>query len=339
MPSARGVALAKTRSSVVVLSSLAIVSVLVYLLTGGSLLEEKVTLYLLIPDATGLDAGSPVRVNGTDVGKVRGVALSGSSDPDRIVRLTMRVERAHLRDIPADSLAQLSSDTMIGDRYVDIQQGQSTARIQPDGEIRFKAQPELLKSLDVQQFARQLRIVDATLTDIEQGKSPLGQFVRGREFYDKVRQSLDLLDAGFRDATSATSRVGQFLTTDRDYRQILDPLAEIDERLARIQAGQGPLGQALREDGQYTHFLDQTAELRRSVAEFRKQDFMASDSLYNGWNKTVLSLIRRVDDINSSPMFTNSLDYDNLTVMARQLRDSIRDLRENPKKYLRIDLF
>src|SRR5579864_5529670 len=99
MPAARGVAWARIRSTAVVVAGIAILTVLVYLLTGGTLLEEKSTLYLYIPDATGLDSGSPVRVNGTDIGKVRSVTLSGSSDPNRVVRLTLQVEREHLRDI------------------------------------------------------------------------------------------------------------------------------------------------------------------------------------------------------------------------------------------------
>src|SRR5579871_1716365 len=97
---ARGVTWARFRVTVVAITALAILSVLVYLLTGGTLLTEKITLYLYIPDATGLDSSSLVRVNGIDVGKVDKVDLSGSSEPNRVVRLTLKIENEKLADIP-----------------------------------------------------------------------------------------------------------------------------------------------------------------------------------------------------------------------------------------------
>lgn len=339
MPHARGAVWARFRVTVVAVVAIAILSVFVYLLTGGTLLQQKVTLYLLIPDATGLERGSAVRVNGTNVGKVGAVALSGSNEPNRIVRLTLSVEREHLRDIPVDSFAEISTDGAVGDRYVDVTQGKGVARIRPEAEISYKAQPELLKNIDLQQLVQQLRTVDATLTDIEQGKTLVGQLVVGTEMYNDMRKSLAELDRGFREATNATSAIGRLLTTDQVYRQISDPLVEIDDRLGRIQAGQGQFGRLLREDGQYTQLRDQAVSLRRSIADFRAQKFMASDETYAGWNRALGALIQQVDQINTSSAFNSSLAYDNLTGSARELRNSVHDFRRDPRKFMRIKLF
>ncbi len=99
MPSAQRVAWAKVRVSAVVFVALAILGTIAYLLTGGTLLESTATLYLYVSDATGLGSGSPVRVNGIGVGKVQSVLLSGSTNPDRVVKITMIVERERLANI------------------------------------------------------------------------------------------------------------------------------------------------------------------------------------------------------------------------------------------------
>src|SRR5579872_2275163 len=125
MPSARAITWARMRVAVVAIAAAAILAVVVYLLTGGTLLVEKATLYLYLPDATGLDPGSAVRVNGIGVGKVDAVDLSGSNQPDRVVRLILKIERTHLPDIPVDSTAQISSEGVTGDKYVDVTQGRS----------------------------------------------------------------------------------------------------------------------------------------------------------------------------------------------------------------------
>ena len=90
------------------------------LLTGGSIFTEKAALYLYVPDATGVAQGSPVRVDGIDVGKVGSVALSGSNDPKRVVRLTLSIERNSLAMIPTGSYAELGTDSPVGDKFVDI---------------------------------------------------------------------------------------------------------------------------------------------------------------------------------------------------------------------------
>src|ERR1700740_3664569 len=99
MPSASRVRWAKFRVSVLTTAALAILLTLFYLLTGGTLLEQKASIYLYVPDATGLDKDAPVQVNGIDVGKVAKVELSGQTDPNRIVKIIMTVERERLESI------------------------------------------------------------------------------------------------------------------------------------------------------------------------------------------------------------------------------------------------
>jgi len=145
MPSARQIHWAKFRVFTVCAAAVLILSILAYLLTGGSLLTEKATMYLYIPDATGLGPGAPVRVDGIGVGKVRSVAFSGSTEPNRVVKVTMTLERGRLASIPDDSTAQIASETMIGDQFVDISSGNSRHFVSPGGEIALKSSPDLLK--------------------------------------------------------------------------------------------------------------------------------------------------------------------------------------------------
>src|SRR5215472_19158357 len=102
MPSVERVQWAKMRVSAITVAALLILGTLCYLLTGGTLLEPKSTIYLYMPDAVGVAAGSPVRVDGIGVGKVESVALTGLNVPDRIVRVTMIIERERLASIPID---------------------------------------------------------------------------------------------------------------------------------------------------------------------------------------------------------------------------------------------
>jgi len=322
------------------IAGLAIVFTLVYLLSGGTLLERKATLYLYIPDATGLSDESPVRVDGIDVGKVKSVALSGSNVPARDIRVAMTVERAQLANIPADSVAAITSDTMIGDKFVNIASGRKGAPpVRPDGEIAYKETIDLIESLDLRQFVQRLRVVDAMVTDIEQGRGLVGQFIQTDTIYKGLRQSLVDIQNEIRAATGATSDVGKALHSDALYSQARDALKELDEALARLQSGQGGGGQFLRDPAQYEGLLTGIGDLRKAVHDLRASEFIQSDAQHAQWNKSLASIIQSIDEAGANPLLLSTWDYENLRGMARELSGTLHDFRSDPKKYLRLKVF
>jgi phospholipid/cholesterol/gamma-HCH transport system substrate-binding protein len=339
MPSARRVNWAKFRVSAVCLVALLILLTLIYLLTGGTLLQPKGTVYMFVPDATGLTKGSPVRVDGIGVGKVSSVDLTGSLQPTRAVRVTITVERERLASIPIDSFAQLSTDTPIGDKFVDITSGKNQEHIAPSGEINFKDQPELMKTLDLSQFQKQLRIFDATLTDIEQGKGLVGQVVMGEGIYKSLLKNLGEFQKEIRSAADASTPLGRALYSDEMYRQFSDPVVEFEQSLARIQSGQGTPGQLFHDTAQYEQLRAGAGDLLRSLQKVRANEFMNSDQQYRDWNRMVTSLIQSVDELNAGPLLNRSDTYESLNGLAREMRDTVKDFREHPGKYLRLKLF
>jgi phospholipid/cholesterol/gamma-HCH transport system substrate-binding protein len=339
MPSARHVKRAKVRTGAVIVSACAILGTLIYLLSGGSLLRETAVLFLFVPDATGLAPDSPVRVDGIDVGKVTSVALSGSSDPGRVVKVILTVGRERLREIPMDSYSQISADNIVGDQFVDVTSGKSGEHIRPGGEIAYKAQPELLKTLDLSQFEDQLRTLDAVLSDIEAGRGLVGEFIVGQAMYDGLTKQVNEIQRGIRAAASTATPAGQALYSDSLYRDIVGTLAGFDKTLADLQAGQNPGGRFLRDPAEYDSFRQAAVDLRRSIAGWRGSDLVASDRLYTDWNSRIASLIRAVDEFNAGPALSSSQLYDSLNGAAKELGETLRDLRSDPQKFLRIKVF
>jgi len=330
----RGIGWARVRVVAVTVAAVAILSVLMVLLSGGTFFQPQATLYLYVPDAIGLGTGADVRVDGIDVGTAVGIVLSGSKVPDRAVRVVLQVQRSRLATISDDSTAELTADNLVGDKFVDITSGTSLTHIAAGGEIRYKEAPDLMKSLDLQQFQAQLRVVDAALRDMEEGRGPVGKFVQSDKMYSDLVRRMAKLQNDLREAASTTSKVGSVLYTVRDYRQIDDPLVRLNETLARLRPNPW-----LRDTGPYEQFLDAARGLRQSVADVRAGRLFQSDELYVDWARRLGALARAVDDFNASPAFTNSLLYDNLTGMSRETAAFLRDLRQNPKKYLGMKVF
>jgi len=308
-----------------------------YLLTGGSLFTERAALYLYIPDATGLAQGSPVRVDGIDVGKVGDVALSGSNDPNRVVRLTLSIERDSLAMIPTGSYAELGTDSPVGDKFVDITSS-GRGPMTPGSELPYKVPTDLFKTLDFAQFEASLRQMEAILTDIETGKSRVGQFVQGTDLYTEIRRRVADVERSIRTAASTTTELGKDLYTDRLYQRITAPVIELDQSLARLQSGQGA-GRFLVDDAQYQQAVATVRDLRSSIDSMRNSSFVKSDEFYAGLNRSIQSFTRSVDQIDSGPLFGAPQTYESLNGFARELETTLRDFRENPRKYLRLKVF
>jgi len=334
MSATRGIGWAKFRVTVVTLSALAILSVLLILLSGGTLFQPKVTLYLYVPDATGLATGADVRVDGIDVGRAASVGISGSTVPDRAVRVILSIQSGRLSTISSDSTAELTADNLVGDKFVDITSGLSSTHIAAGGEIRYKGSPDLMKSLDLEQFQQQLRIVDATLRDMEDGRGPIGEFVRGDKMYTDVVRRMGVLQNDLRAAAKTTGALGSVLYTDRLYHQVDDPLVELDHTLARIQSSPW-----MRDTGQYQQLLDAARGLRKSVADTGAGQLFQSDDLYADWTRRLGALMRTVDEFNAGTGFSSSLWYDNLTGVSREMGATLRDFHEHPDKYLKVKVF
>src|ERR1017187_5819062 len=339
MPSARQVNWAKFRASAVVIAGLLILGTLAFLLTGGTILEPKAQIYLYLPDATGVAPGSPVRVDGIGVGKVTLVELSGSNEPNRVVKVTMNVGRDRLASITDDSTAETTSDTIIGDKFIDVTSGTGARHLAGGDELRYKSSGNLMQRLDIAQFQQQMHLIELQLDDIEAGKGPLGAFIKGDAIYNQVRDKITQLQRGIHVAADTTTDVGQALYTAALYRKLVDPLHRLDESLARLQSGQGTGGAMLRDTQQYEQALAQVADLRRSIESLHGSEMMASDRAYNDWTRQVGAIIRQVDEFNAGAMLTTSAVYDNLDGMAKEFQAKGKEFRENPRKFLRMTLF
>jgi phospholipid/cholesterol/gamma-HCH transport system substrate-binding protein len=265
--------------------------------------------------------------------------LTGLNVPDRIVRVTMIIERDRLASIPVDSTAQASAETLVGDKFVDIDSGKSGARLGPGGTLTYKAAPDITKRLDITQFQERLRDLDVLMTQIESGEGEVGRLVKGDEMYQVVMRRIRQVQASLDAVRATANQMGQALYTDTLHRQIESQIQGVDQGLAKIQSGQGSLGLFLRDEGQYASLRSSVADLRKSIQEVRAGDFFTSDQQYADWNTTVQKLIRAVDEFATSPMIVGTDTYENLVGMAKEMQTQMKDFRENPRKYLRLKVF
>ena len=157
--------------------------------------------------------------------------------------------------------------------------------------------------------------------------------------YAKLLSRVAELENGLHAAASTTSALGRELYTDALYRKVSEPIARIDDTLARLQSGQGSAGQFLRDNAQYDQLQTQFVSLRKSIADVRGSAFLTSAASYDQWSKNLTVLIQQVDEFTVSPMVARTDVYEGLAGAAKVFEQNMRELRQDPKKFLRVKVF
>src|SRR5450755_962662 len=344
MPSPQKIRLAKLRITVVAVAAIAVLAVLVYLLSGGTWLKPKAFLTTHIPDATGVEAGADVQLNGVTVGKVESVNLTRSKDPNRVVEVRMKVQQAYLPYIPDDSITSIDSANMLGDKYINIAMGRSPQHVRAGAELLFPPPSPLMQNIDLRQFDQQLHTIDQILQDLQEGKGPFAQFVVDDALYRQFLDGAAEVEKQLRAATGSQSQLGQVLYSAAKHDDLTASLVQLDGRIAQWQAN--PL---FRNTTQYDQIVDQLTQIRHTLADLHAGkgaagQFIASDSQYVEWNRIMASWIQNVDALNSGQgsigqLLSNAQTYESLNGRLRELQSTIKDLREDPRKFLRLKIF
>jgi phospholipid/cholesterol/gamma-HCH transport system substrate-binding protein len=336
------------------LAALAIAGALIFLLTGTKKIWTRNELiYTYMDDAVGLASSSPVRLNGILVGEVTNVSLSGETAPNRVIRITMEVERDKLNQIPVDSVAAISAENVLGTKFINIKKGQSAQAIQAGAELR---------SLDTREFDEVvqqsytllaslqgiLKRIDAIVNLVEAGKGSIGRLLVDEELYNRLVATVTEVQKIATAMSRPTGTIGKLMYTDEVYNDVRKSMSRVDSLLADLQAGQGTAGKFLKDDELYADLRQTIAEVRRIAADLNAGKgtagkLLKDETLHKQLEASLAKVDNIIDRINAGQgtigqLLVNPQMYDTLNGATAELRELVKAIRENPSKYLRIKL-
>jgi phospholipid/cholesterol/gamma-HCH transport system substrate-binding protein len=348
------VSFAKLRVGIMAIVAMAIVAVLIFLLTGQhNIFTRTFMLRTFMNDSSGMGDGAPVRLNGILVGNVDQLKLSGSKDPGRIVEIDMSVKSEYLTDIPKDSMAGIAASNLLGDKFINITKGTSPQHVQPGDEIRSAPNqdiPELMSQAAnlLTQFQSLLGRVNVILSDVEAGKGNIGKFLKDEELYSRLSASIAEAQQILNDVRTGKGTVSRLIYDDSLYQDLRAPLQTITSILSELQQGHGSAGKLLKDPALYDDLRKSTAQFNLLIDELQAGKgtagkLLKDEALYTAINQLVGKVDTTIDKINSGQgtlgqLMVNPQLYESMNGVTRELHQLIKDMRSNPKKFLRIKL-
>jgi phospholipid/cholesterol/gamma-HCH transport system substrate-binding protein len=339
---------------VVGLAAFLILAVLIFLLTSSKGFFQKTAhLHTFMDDASGMAAGTPVRLNGFTIGSLDMVELTRSTEPKRTVEFIMKVQEKFLRQIPVDSVAGISAANLLGDKFLNITKGRDARTVKDGAEIKsLQSQdiPELMAQSAnlLQTFQTIVNRLDSLLAGVEAGKGNIGKLLKDEELYNRLNGIASEGQSLLADVRKGQGTIGKLIYDDALYQEIRSPIKRVDALLADLQAGNGSAGKLLKDPALYDEAKASLAEIRGLLADLNAGKgtagkLLKDDALHQRLEELVAKFSGTIDKINAGQgtlgqMLVNPALYDSLAGATREFQSLAKDMRGNPKKFLTIRL-
>jgi phospholipid/cholesterol/gamma-HCH transport system substrate-binding protein len=301
---------ARLKVGILAIFAMSILAVLIFLITGNTnIFESQVVIYTYLADAAALTTGAPVNLNGIPIGKVKAILPSGLKDPMRLVRIDMQIPESQLKNIPADSVASISSANVLGTKYINIKSGKSSMTAMAGQELAS------LNTGEIQDLVQQgfgvlnslqdtVQKVDKIVGLVEAGKGSIGKLLVDETLYthflnivDEVKELADALN-------SDKGTIGKLIYDPELYNNFRTSLKRVDTMLQQLQDGQGTAGKLLKDPALYNEAQDTVKGLHQLVDDLNAGkgtagQLLKSDELSNQLKGTIARIDAVIDKVNS----------------------------------------
>ena len=102
---------------------------------SNGLFKSTSDVYTYFDDSADIAMAAPVTLNGITVGKVTHVDLSGSSQPGRVIKVTMEIEDEYLNRFRWIRRRVITAGNLLGTKYINIKKGRSQQIVAKGGEL------------------------------------------------------------------------------------------------------------------------------------------------------------------------------------------------------------
>jgi phospholipid/cholesterol/gamma-HCH transport system substrate-binding protein len=361
----------KTKWSQLKVGLLAIVALLIlgYLIFLMSATEgfftTRADVYTFLDDSQAVAEASQVTLNGINVGQVKKVEFSGSSQPGRVVRITLAIENKFLSSIPVDSQAELVAANLLGTKYINIKKGKSPQAVQPGAEIASSESAELedvfrQSSQTLAALQNVVNKLSGIVDQVQVGKGTIGKLFVDDALYNNfvaISAKFGQLAGDLHDTLNSSDNSVGKLFHDKDelyndihgiVTQTNGVVTKVDTLVDGLNSGKGTIGQFLQNPAAYDDTRQILADVHDLLAGIQAGQGTVGKLLKTDeFGDEIKSTLTRVDTLldkmsNGQGAVARLLNdpalADDVDSLLRETQGLMKDFRANPKKFLRIEL-
>ncbi len=286
---------------------------------GGleSLFQKKLELKATIRDVRGLRVGSPVWKAGVEIGTVRSIRLH----PEFGTVILMKLRQDIFHHIRKDSTATVQTMGLLGDKYIEITPGTTDALPVRGGDtIAGSIQLEMKDlvqegSTSMEKITAFLSKLDRFLEKMEGGHGTVGKLLADPGLYNNLNDAAKSLSRMVREIETADGSLKMLAKDPTLYNRLSGAAASLDDLSKKMNEGNG---------------------------SFRK--FVEDPVLYDNLAASSRKLNGIIDQMDAGQGAAGVLLKDkqmanDLKQIVVELKDMMKDMKDNPRKYFKFSVF
>lgn len=343
-----------------------IIFALLFFAGGILLMGEKTKFFIpkgklsvIMSDVAGLKVGAPVWLAGVDVGIVTDIQFEKPNKTNE-VEIVLQVEKSALKKIGKDSAITVKTRGLMGEKYVDVTPSLYITQV-PETRLYGTS---ITKLDDVMQKAgKAFDKFNHSLDKMNRGEGSLGRLATDTKLYDNLVSLTAELDSFAKTANSGQGTLGKLNKSREPYDRLMAILNRTDATMKDIQSSEGTLSKLLHDRELYDKMValaDQSKEAAEDVREL-KQRLTSPDGTFGKllqdreFYDKGMALLERADTsvkafedvairINSGEgtagkLVNDQALYDKMNKIIDDMNLLVKDLKENPKRYLKFSVF
>ncbi|MFA4985327.1 MAG: MlaD family protein [Candidatus Brocadiia bacterium] len=239
------------RTGLAIVIGLVILSGLIVFAGGLRFLHDYYQVKAKFPSAGGVKRGAPVRMSGVDIGSVAAIAIRASLDKQTYIEMTLELEQGYR--IPTDSDIGITSDSMLGERFLEFTPGVA---------MTFLAAGETLPKLGTTPgtIDDALKGIPKIAESLQASLDNINKIIGDPRFQSDVRTAVENI-------TTASGTLDSLLKEAR---------AVVDENRGNVKTALGNLAEASEKarkfvdglEGVKTEVMDSVKFVRAELAKF-----------------------------------------------------------------------
>ena len=346
MPRTRSLGWAELKVGLVTVLAITMAVILIFLVSGeGGFFWERYSLKAMFSNAAGLKSGAPVRVAGVEVGAVTDVRLVGNQ-----VEVVMELNDDYQSQVRTTSRASLGSVSLLGEAAVDITASSTGTPVPEWGYV--PSGPATGSFTEVTSKATEgIEQLNLLLQEMRSGRGTVGRLFADESLYTEMNALVSSAELVARSVNSGRGTLGRLVNDPASAQALEASLKNFEAMTARIRAGEGSLGKFLNDEALSRSLTSTTANLdtitgRISRGEGTAGRLLSDRELYDRLN----SMSDRLDKVmtglqqgegTAGQLLHDKQLYENMNGAVGELRQLVRDIRADPRKFLnvRVSLF
>ncbi len=315
----------KLKVGVVISVALVLLLLTVFFAGGiGDLFTPKVVIRAEIKDVKGLRQGAPVWVSGIEIGFVKNISLHSQYG----TLVTMSIKESALPYIRNDSYANVITQGLLGDKYIELTGGTFEAgQMQAGCIIKGAAQLEVkdlveASATSMAKVSEFVNKVDMILEHFEKREGTVAKLLKDPALYDNLKQSTTTLLAIFKEFKESEGSAKMFIKDPSVYNNLLAASSSLEKFSRTINDGNGTLKRLAESPDIYDNLNNASQKLDTVLSEIDSGEGTAG-------------LLVKDKELASQLKETVT----GLSEAVLELKELTRDVKAHPKKYFKFSIF